>query len=89
MIQKDILNCQYNFFQRGRHRGSRGQDDGASSDAAGSNFGNRAQERFKYQIRIDLQLILSSSSILLSNIQILHFIALLLNNAFHNFQMSK
>ena len=32
------------FFQRGRHRGSRGQDDGASSDAAGSNFGNRAQE---------------------------------------------
>ena len=44
MIQKDILNCQYNFFQRGRHRGSRGQDDGASSDAAGSNFGNRAQE---------------------------------------------
>ena len=43
------------FFQRGRHRGSRGQDDGASSDAAGSNFGNRAQERFKYQIQYIFQ----------------------------------
>jgi len=29
---------------RGRHRGSRGQDEGAGSDAAGSNFGNRAQQ---------------------------------------------
>ena len=44
MVSCKLLSLIFNnIFQRGRRRKT--QDDGAGSDAAGSNFGNRAEER--------------------------------------------